>query len=120
PVDTIINMCDSSFPTGTFSAEVFCGIILGRSSFQNAPITRLDWLQKDSWPLYHQYLLVETTHNGRLYELRIETLGKIDRSRMVVQALGLNGLRAGALGSAKFQVQVWELTGDSMTRCFAT
>ncbi|KAG9125152.1 hypothetical protein FRC07_008772 [Ceratobasidium sp. 392] len=111
-------MTDWSFPTGTFSAEVFCGLVLGRRSFQDAQITRLDWLQKDSWPLYHQYLLAEATHNGRIYELRIETLGKVDRSRMVVQALGLSGLRAGSLGTAKFQVQVLEITGDSQSADF--
>jgi hypothetical protein len=107
-------MSDLSFPTGTFSAEVFCGLVLGRPSIRRVPITRLDWLQKDSWPLYHQYLLAEITYNDCLYEHRIETLGKIDRSRMVVQALGLNALRPGALGNAKFQVQVWEVSSSEL------
>ncbi|KAG8684855.1 hypothetical protein FRC09_015101, partial [Ceratobasidium sp. 395] len=64
------------------------------------------------------YLIVETTHNNRLYELKIETLGKVDRSRLVIQALGLTGLRAGALGDAKFQVEVVEVTGGSSAADF--
>ncbi|KAF8610300.1 hypothetical protein BDV93DRAFT_601334 [Ceratobasidium sp. AG-I] len=106
PVGVAINMAKQSFPTGIFSAEVFCSMISSQPVLQRTPIIRVNWMQKDSWPLYHQYLVLGIIHHGRPYDIRIETLGKVDRSRMVVQALGLNAIGPGPMGNAKFQVQV--------------
>ncbi|KAG8727217.1 hypothetical protein FRC10_006309, partial [Ceratobasidium sp. 414] len=109
-------MHDLEFPTGTFPAQLFCGIILSQPNLQRASITRLDWLEKNKWPLYHQFLLVEIAHNNRRYTARIETLGKFDRSRAALQTLALNTLGTTRfLGNGKFQVQVQELSPDSST-----
>lgn len=103
-------MSELSFPTGTFSAEVFCGMISSQPTLRRTPIIRINWMQKDSWPLYHQYLVLGISHQGRSYDIRIETLGKVDRSRLVVQALGLNAIGPGPMGNAKFQVQITDST----------
>ncbi|KAG8739048.1 hypothetical protein FRC10_006243, partial [Ceratobasidium sp. 414] len=106
-------MHDLEFPTGTFPAQLFCSIIQARPNLQRASITRIDWFEKNKWPLYHQFLLVEIAYNNRLYAARIETLGKTDRSRVALQTLALNTLSpVGFLGNGKFQVQVWELPSD--------
>ncbi|KAG8752640.1 hypothetical protein FRC12_011851 [Ceratobasidium sp. 428] len=109
PVDVGVDMSSSTFPTGTFSAQLFCNTILGRPNLQNASITRIDWLEMNKWPLYHQYLLVEISHENRTYMLRIETLGLTDRRHgSAVRALALNVLGAGSEGDSKYQVQVSE------------
>ncbi|KAG9074329.1 hypothetical protein FS749_014125, partial [Ceratobasidium sp. UAMH 11750] len=64
PVDTGVSARDE-FPTGTFPAQLFCGIVQARPKLQRASITRLDWLEKNKWPLYHQFLLIEIAYNDR-------------------------------------------------------
>ncbi|KAG8762760.1 hypothetical protein FRC12_008867 [Ceratobasidium sp. 428] len=109
PVDVGVNISTSAFPTGTFSAQLFCNMVLGRPSLQDASITRIDWLEMSKWPLYHQYLLVEISHENRTYMLRIETLGLTDRQHgAAVRAFALNVLGAGSEGNSKYQVQVSE------------
>ncbi|KAG8752641.1 hypothetical protein FRC12_011852 [Ceratobasidium sp. 428] len=108
PVDIRIDMHTSAFPTGMFSAQLFCNMITARPHLQRASITRIDWLQKNEGPMYHQYLLVEISHSARTYILRIETLGKIDRHRTAVQTLALSVLGAGSGGDSKYQVHVTE------------
>ncbi|KAG9078091.1 hypothetical protein FS749_009950, partial [Ceratobasidium sp. UAMH 11750] len=118
PIDTGVSTRDE-FPTGTFPAQLFCGIIQARPKLQRASITRLDWLEKNKWPLYHQFLLIEIAYNDRLYAARIETLGKIDPTRMALQTLVLSTLgNIGFLGNSKFQVQVWELPPDFSINSF--
>lgn len=61
-------------------------------------------MQKDSFPVYHQCLVLDMTCHGHSSDIRIETLGKVDQSCMVVQALGLSAADPGPIGNAKFQV----------------
>ncbi|QRV97905.1 hypothetical protein RhiJN_25924 [Ceratobasidium sp. AG-Ba] len=100
-------MSDSSLPTSTLTATQFCAMIFRQPDFMSAPITRIDWFEKDSWPLYHQYLMFETVYKDQVYDLRVETLGSVDRrNRTALETLALSTLGLGFLGDTKLQVQV--------------
>ncbi|QRV92325.1 hypothetical protein RhiJN_20343 [Ceratobasidium sp. AG-Ba] len=82
-------------------------MLSNRPELGSAAITRIDLFEKDSWPLYHQYLVFEVQYEGQLYGVRVETLGKLDpRGGRTERLSGLPVAALQALGDSKFRVTV--------------
>ncbi|KAG8703826.1 hypothetical protein FRC09_003922 [Ceratobasidium sp. 395] len=104
PIQPKINFAE--FPVGIFSGPMFCGILSRWPDLQSAAIQRVDRFEKDSWPLYHQFLIFEVVYNDCAYTIRVETLGKAHNNQAGVEALVRSLLGPEFSGNSNIQVQV--------------